>query len=354
MNNYVARASIQKAVRRGWADLAEETLAVLWEHDRAWLKWRLPIICAEDSFFSLPLLGKLQERIKDDDIEAVRELFSFMLSHKATQEGPELRSCVNKFAKDNPGIARHKEVRLYQFLLKEAGWCKEEESDRGTKVYGRAIYKLLDSPSLSEDVKEGIKAVGRRAFGGFRGDKEICLGAACVLVARCGDWKLKDFEEKLPKVEPGSYKEEGVELISKTPWVGYDMHTRIGKFVLRVATKKMLPKDRKNLNLLWWLEGSGHISEKRKCEVKLLTEEAPGPYDLIWCPLTYQYLMHVLAQELGGDPKKIWGKLSIKLIALLKWAEKKKMPDAECWGEFSMGTKKQEAVYKTLPLFSEL
>lgn len=183
----------------------------LWEHDRRWVLWRLPIICAEESERFTGLSGRVEAR------EQAWNLLSSMTLSPKSKEAEGLRICSHiiveeKWNQEDWVQGEHLfELRSWMAIQSE---LEPPNTDRNT------FWKSF--PVQEGYVGETITACQKRFYrGGMVSDKELLIVVGWM-VAR------QKWEERPVLQVPA---ETDVEPLQNLPWWCYDLHTRIGKIV---------------------------------------------------------------------------------------------------------------------------
>jgi hypothetical protein len=319
-NRYVLRSAIQKAVRRGWADILVLAGKKLLEHDKQWLLSRIPIIACEDHWTSVGLLGELFPRIKNGDSGALKELFRYWMLHPATQEAPALATCATKFYTSG-GVVRQKEVIIYRKLTE----------DKAEPDYAAAIGKLIGSGKLPDYLVNCLSVLKYRASfrNGNNGDKSFLLAAAVLLAVRAKEWEKEDFESV--KQLPIRHIEDDPDIVvaDGIPWMAYDMHTRVGRFAIGLFAKKYAGNlSRDDVGTLFWNYGSGFIPEFRKVKECTLLDGPFGPEDEVWFALAKQgTFVSPYEKAHSKHPISDWITIRDKLAKVVKWVVEKRLPE---------------------------
>lgn len=234
------RSGIQKAIRRGNLSLLKKCFSKLWEEDRSWLLWRLPVLACEENWLYAgiavemalnkeiqreqvwKLLANLTLNPKNKEAEGIAELFYLY------EKGFDVRKYIEDEAK----------LRIFNEILeikeKKELWKEDKEK-----------YWELYSEPFSEVSKKFFNQMKRRI--NYAGPDYMFVVAAYFST-------IYELEEVVLGEVPD---EESIEPAEKLPWFVYDMHTSVGKIVYYQLKKAFGEEMGEYIgNELWWFEES--------------------------------------------------------------------------------------------------
>jgi len=230
---YGARSAIQKAVRRGDVSLGLACFDLLNrdKKQQEWLRFRLPILVAEDCWTMAGDFAKAKAASKNDP-QALRRFMARLLIAKKNQDANWLWS----MAKDGAYRVEHPEWHLINEMITRA-----DENGGPKRV---ALDQLLDLAErvtgvrdLTEYERGAVRVLDeKRRIGGLESDPYMCLTAIGLIHARrlpeAGVAAMLDEQKAV-------YKQVCLVEAPKFPEWCWDMHTRAGKMAMSAFMKQV-------------------------------------------------------------------------------------------------------------------
>ena len=216
---WAARSAIQKAIRRSDLAMLHAALAILWEKDRNWLIWRLPILAIEEVWQYAGDAWQLFSNFQKTDnkkafAEPVTELLETLCKSYKDHSAYILYVLLENRSRWNyqgPGIEPYK--RRFDSLVRMLAYRDEQ----GDEAVAQAILSKAQEHDNSE-VDYAARACMQRFLipGGMEGDRVMALIAGFLcLTSFAGPPPLA-----MVSMQP---------LPRDWPWYVYDQHTVIGK-----------------------------------------------------------------------------------------------------------------------------
>lgn len=239
-----SKSAIQKAIRRSDGPMLTQAFETLWEWDRQWLLWRMPVLAAEEVW---PLLGKTHA--------TVLEVKGYLKGEPGPRASAMVKKKVGDVIREMCASEKEKSPGGLCGLASDA-WAKKYEPsnddelrDRQWRAMRRLIKMVEEGQTreawrvLSEKADKATEerrlivtgAKYRYFAGGMSGDQMLLLGAAVIALT----------EKELPKLK--KKKLSWVERTGEWPWYVYDMHTKLGKNALKQVMEQQ------GIRSYWWL-----------------------------------------------------------------------------------------------------
>lgn len=225
---WAAQSAIQKGIRRGDIPLVVAAFSLLWEKDRSWLLWRVPILAVEEYW---PSAARMPSGVMDRSVDR-GVLLDFLLSLALCPKDRSAHGLCRMYAGwvNEPGH-RGKQARWMRRAL--------ELNESGTA--SRAIeFFRSEAAGLASRVVEVAKYRFADGRGGMAGDRKICLAAMVLaLTETAASYDMPRYGGDIPS--------KGYD---RWPWWCYDMHTKPGLSALQKAAER-LDVDRDGLSASW-------------------------------------------------------------------------------------------------------
>lgn len=283
------KSGVQKALRRGSLPLLKLSFGMLWELDKAWLKWRMAILCGEESERFVGMSGRISERE-----DAWRLLVSMAISPKS---------------KESEGL------RICSHIILEEGW-RAEDFVSGERLFqlkawmdvqaridwdGKHMEEFWSSFQASSSYARETITTCKKRFSrwGMIGDRELMVTVG--FLASTTEWTEPEMA-----VVP---KEGEVESMESLPYYVFDRHTAIGK-VVYYRIRKMFPKKKEGD---YWGDDLIFNMQSAFCD-----RLAPGSF---WWPL----MLRMLWQKYNKTPQEAerdWAEWSKKVKEMTEKAMK--------------------------------
>lgn len=289
---WAAKSGIQKAIRRSDLNLAKTCFEVLWKEPkgRSWLKWRLPILVEEEMWYFTPECFKFLKDHSDlKNHEAKRKpwlkfIYTLCLMPKSKDSEPLYYLAMSNAKPPNA------EVADFRKLLKD---------NAGKSAYD--IAKALSQRAMSGDIgltdyeMAGVELmVTRSKSGGLPTDPWACLSCIYLIYNRgIGEYEV---QAKLKEAYKGvSTKPERLMVF---PWWIFDMHTRIGKKMIRrfPLTGELDFMTHDLLEKVVFLFESAYVP-REKIDAQDVKAEADCFESILWVPY--------MKNELSGHEKPV-------------------------------------------------
>jgi hypothetical protein len=213
-----AKSAIQKALRRGDLPLLKLAFSNLWEKERKWLCWRLPILTSEENWKYTGWAGRIGF-VENPQRDRVWSLLASIALNPKDKDAEGMRLAVNDLLKNGWPIEdwiEPERVRLVQ------GWIDIK------KKFFKDRDKFWESITPQTDYADEIVRTCKRRRGGMIDDQELLGVTAYLACATAVEQPVLDQV----------IKEEDVEVPLEIPWWSCDFHTSIGK-IAQAAVKKM-------------------------------------------------------------------------------------------------------------------
>lgn len=320
---YGARSGIQKAVRRGDLDLARTCFEVLWsdKQQRNWLKWRLPILVAEEAWFFSGELGKFLAGEPSEEEEWRRFIYRLVLVLKNKDA-----SALHTISQLDLEVEQEDELsdQIHWELAQMRSAAKAAGDDPPSII--RDLYAQLDERyKFSNYEKAGLEVLIKRSFqGGMLGDKWFLLAAIILTasrhfkvekVAKAEAYGIKRWSKRIGKRKPRSIN---------LPWWVFDMHTGVGKIALKTFMKRKAkefhittPED---LAHIWFLLSSGMVPDDLMRHCALSAQEV-SCLQSAWWVLNISMVLDRLDSSRLTYAKcvKMWPKVERELNGIVTW-----------------------------------
>lgn len=323
---YGCRSGIQKAIRRGNLDLAKTCFDALWadkEHQN-WLKWRAPILVAEEAWY---FGGMLHELVTSDHVDEEKDWRRFI--YKLTTAVKNKDACglydVSAMLRsEEPPEALNgldsQEVEAMVFWMDEADGNPNGIADEACEAceVGRADIS---------DYEKGALNVFRRRMksGGMFVDRWLCLAAMVLVVSRGIE---KEAVEKAAAdgvshwaAEAGGRKPRTVNL----PWYVFDMHTAPGKMALAIFmknhAKRVRIESKEDFEELWFVRESGFVPNSM---VRTAENEDKATFlDTVWVRLAEREKEKL---RFGGrsTADRLWKRSYPEISSIVRWCLEKR------------------------------
>ena len=223
------KSAIQKSLRRGDLPLLKLSFSKLMEVEPKWIGWRLPILCAEESFHFTGLGGRYAFG-EQSTRENIWKLLANIALHPKNKEAEGLNIFGDKITKHNedPNVLIKDPKRMAIFN----GWMEIRKKLDLIETDPETFWGWF-SYGDNEFAGEIVRTARRRSkFGGMSGDKMLLFVAAYLAC--------------VTKVEPIVLDEvpaeEEIEPAKEIPTYCYDMHSGPGKIVY-YQMKKILGEE---------------------------------------------------------------------------------------------------------------
>jgi hypothetical protein len=325
---YGSRSGIQKAIRRGDLNLARTCFEILWadKAQRNWLKWRLPVLVAEEAWFFAGELGDFLASEPGDDERAWRKFIYRLTLVTKSKDAHGLYACATL---DFPTELEDNLSRVLAWELAQMHKAHLKAGDDPLTVMRETFSNLDSKVSFSPYAKRGIQRLVGRAFsGGMIGDKWMILACIFLFASRRVTKSKVLIQEQVGlarwRKSNGSGKPKRVNL----PWYAFDMHTQLGKIALSIFMKRKA-KDfgiatRDDCEEIWFFLESGYVPPE-------LQKEATGDAEKIKCHETFWWPIAVECtldkiDGFGGYLvlSKDWKKIRKELIGIIGWLQEKR------------------------------
>jgi hypothetical protein len=332
MNNddftYGCRSGIQKAIRRGDLDLARTCFETLWadKAQRNWLKWRLPVLVAEEAWYFAGELGEFLASDPGDDERAWKKFIYRLTVVTKSKDAHGLFACAEL---NLPIDLEDNLSRVLQWELQQFGAAQTQAGDNPLTVMRSLFDRIDEKVTFSTYNKQGLQQLMTRAFsGGMIGDKWMILACIILHATRKVTKKRVAEQEKIGlrkwRKSNGSRKPKRVNL----PWYAFDMHTQLGKIAGGIFMKRKA-KDfgiasRENFDDIWFFLESGWVPKE-------LQQESTGDAESVKCHETFWWPVAVdctLDQIDGFSGHQVlrqdWKKMKKEMIGIIGWLQEKR------------------------------
>ncbi len=320
------KSGVQKAIRRSDLDLARTCIDGLWPEleTRHWLRWRTPILVAEESWYMLGELAKfIDMRSDSDDFGELEEkqwrkfLYQVTLAPKSKDAWALL------------WLARYTErqedehTELDQMRL----WWSMVTDDDPTSIVDDMVADFEQEAEFTPYEIRAIEIVrARMLLGGMLGDRQALLAVLLLIYTR--------------RLRPPSVKkrmDEGFQLYLSNsprkprtvnlPWFAMDTHTKAGRMALSAFHKRYAPDwlSKDDAGLVWFLATSSHVPVGHAHWTA--PKAAPKPWESMWWPIYLRTRLQALAEAKDvsvADLMAWWGNTCApRLEELVAWALEK-------------------------------
>jgi len=324
---YGARSGIQKAVRRGDLDLCRTCFDLLWEEKahRAWLKWRTPVLIAEEAYYfageAAPLI---QEKSHDEG--AWRKLLYRLTLIPKNKDACGLWDLAGGAAE----LTSEQEALLSRQLTHELTQAREVMKESDPAVAARKLFDGIKKAAVKNGVTkyelDGMKVLTDRASaGGMIGDRWILAMAVLLLASRPCSPRIIKKKVRWGIDHWASAHGRSTPIIKSLPWYVFDMHTQVGKIVMSVFLKhhreKFRIKDREELSNVWFLLESGFVPDELQEEASI-DDEAVGCSQSALLRLSWDYSLKKNLSGWSGVDKFLedgWPGMRRELQELVRW-----------------------------------
>jgi len=234
------RSGIQKSIRRGSLPLLRKCFSKLWEEDKSWLFWRLPVLAVEENWmYGQIAVGMALD--KETERESVWKLLANITLKSKNKEAEGIAELLYLYKTRGFDAEKYIEDEGKLRIFKEIVRLKENEN-----LWKEDKEKYWELYSLPLDMSERFfKAMKRRI--NYAGPSDMFVVAAYFSTI---------FELEQVELDEVS-KEEEVESAERILWFAYDVHTSWGKIVY-YQLKKVYGEEMGEYlgNELWWFEES--------------------------------------------------------------------------------------------------
>ncbi|MFA7165583.1 MAG: hypothetical protein WC124_07060 [Desulfoplanes sp.] len=226
---WAARSAIQKAIRRSDTGMLHAAFAILWEKDRNWLVWRLPVLAIEEVW---QYAGDAWKLFADFQKAPDQELFA--------EAASELLETLCRSYKDHSAyllsvLWENSSRWNYQGPSKEPYACRfsslvrmlEYRHKHGDEAVARSV--MLKAQALDNaDIEYATRGCMQRFLipGGMAGDRIMALIAGFLC--------LTSFNGPPPLAPTATTTSP-----EDWPWYVYDQHTTIGKKAFTRAAQRL-------------------------------------------------------------------------------------------------------------------
>lgn len=325
---YIAgcKSAIQKAIRRSDLDLAKTAIDGLWPdlEQRHWLRWRTPILVAEEAWYMLGELALfIDKRSASDDFGELEAkqwrkfLYQVTLAPKS-KDGWALLWLAKNTEKQKD---EHPELDAMRY------WWGMTTDEDPTSIVDELYDFLEEEVDLTPYEIRALEIIrARMLLGGMLGDRQALL--ACMLLIGC---------RRLRKPSVRKRMDEGFQLYTQNggrrpqtanlPWFAMDTHTKAGRMALTAFCRQFKPDwmSKDDVKALWFLATSSHVPKGHARWTDL--KDTPKPWESMWWPVALRTRLQGLAagQEIEpADLLKWWdATCAPKLEELVLWSLEK-------------------------------
>jgi hypothetical protein len=225
---WAARSAIQKAIRRSDLGMFRAAFAILWDMDRNWLLWRLPILAIEEVWQYAGRSRHLIAAMKESDNPTlfrteVHEFLEALCLSAKDHSTYALFVLLELHAKGRyTGPTKEPFKRRWDSLVRMIAYRRHH----GDEETAAAVLEKAKNLTDREAADVAGACIDRFTLqGGMEGDRTMALIG--------GFLALTSFTGTIPPAEPTNESEP-----MDWPWWVYDHHTGPGKSVFpRIAQK---------------------------------------------------------------------------------------------------------------------
>jgi len=212
------KSAIQKSIRRGNLSLLRLSFQQLWEKDKRWLLWRLPILAGEEVESYVGMTGRVLE---NPSREAVWELLARMTLSLKSKEAEGIRVASHILLEEK---WRPEDWVQGEYLEELREWMDVQimfhAAGKDKKGFWQWFEDRFQVPEGYQ--RETVTVCKKRSGkGGMSGDVELVITVA---------WLAAKQGIKEPEIIDVP-REEDVKAAERLPWYVFDGHTSIGKIV---------------------------------------------------------------------------------------------------------------------------
>lgn len=143
------KSGIQKAIRRGDLSLLKKCFSKLWEEDRSWLMWRLPVLAVEENwrYGQIAVEIALDKEAKREEVWKLLANLTLKPKNKEAEGIAELLSLYKKKEFNAEKYMEEAKLRMFKEILRlkenERLWKEDKEKYWG--LYSQPLNEVGQS-----------------------------------------------------------------------------------------------------------------------------------------------------------------------------------------------------------------